>query len=1052
MRGVPPSPSWYGAGLACATGDGDVVYASDKCVVAVRGDTGAVRGTVGTKARVHATCAAEASTSTRDEGDEGRGWERVVVCACADKSVRVLDARAMVFRGKPMMGGHGHEASAACAYGRGRAATGCRGGAVAVWRLYADVGVLVSTHKSVDGPITCMAASGETIAVGGANGTVCALNPETGTSHRVAASGYGEITSLAWTRMRTSDGDVKRVLAVGSRERRVTLWSLEDGKLINTHALILPKPSASLSEAQRGRVWVAVSWVNARDDDVDDGGDGVARLVTSGQGGDLLFWQFPLAFGDGVKEIRDAKTFGPRHVAHTRTIFTISTGADVCWSTSLDRKVACWDLETREQRWSFNALGGYVYDLATDAEDPFAVAIACGDGTVHGWDLSPTISQEVTESLLWKGLPNTKVTAIARRPGTDVVAFGLEDGRVGCFDAASGKFACYPECHGASVKRVAWLDMRGEEEDEPAPALTSLGADGTLWRWMELFDPATCNTKKSGIADPRKYGKYLDMGKMCAVGDSGSGETIETFDYSPNRGRLLCGWSSGEISAHDLSEETWRCREHSKSTSCVLWHPSCDDTLSAYASWFASASTSGSVLLHEDKGVVTCALPRAAVYDLAWSPRKDTAILACALHGSVKVWQIQQVSSEVCPTILAVLRGHSGKVFTVKFAIHDDETILSGGDDKTFRVWKYTDEEHAPQEEVKDTDDDSKTVDQAPVVKTSPSKQPSSKPKKGKSSGIAGALFKPLPDENTTDGKQLGQASTLRLARRVYRGEEQPLTREELTYGPSGVALYDSSASAMALLMNEAEEALGDGSNSKSVHRSIALHMYRGDYAQAASIALKANEAPIPHEIMSLFIGGGYEVWSAVAKAQCDRLLIAGEIQQAAMLRLSLHDVPGAIATLRQGGLIRDAAALAAARLLPTDELLIETRRELAAAEETRGGMEAAAKAHLSIGAPASAVRALTRTTSGGALAAAKLALACNLTGPQERQTVARAAIELAQTDRLQDAVDLINELSDLCERERCSVDILATLSAAAAADEDVVGELARHLNLVKAS
>ena len=117
-----------------------------------------------------------------------------------------------------------------------RAATGCRGGAVAVWRLYADVGVLESTHKSVGGPITCMAASGKTIAVGGARDAKCALNPEEETSHRVAASGYGEITSLAWTRMRTSDGDVKRVLAVGSRERRVTLWSLEDGKLINTRA------------------------------------------------------------------------------------------------------------------------------------------------------------------------------------------------------------------------------------------------------------------------------------------------------------------------------------------------------------------------------------------------------------------------------------------------------------------------------------------------------------------------------------------------------------------------------------------------------------------------------------------------------------------------------------------------------------------------------------------------------------------------------------------------------------------------------------------------
>jgi hypothetical protein len=62
-----------------------------------------------------------------------------------------------------------------------------------------------------------------------------------------------------------------------------------------------------------------------------------------------------------------------------------------------------------------------------------------------------------------------------------------------------------------------------------------------------------------------------------------------------------------------------------------------------------------------------------------------------------------------------------------------------------------------------------------------------------------------------------------------------------------------------------------------------------------------------------------------------------------------------------------------------------------------------------------------------------------------------RAAIELAKTDNFEDAVDLIKELSDMCERERCSVDILATLSATAA-DEDVVAELVRRLDLIKAS
>ena len=44
MRGVPPSPSWYGAGLACATGTG---MSSTRLISAwwrCEGDGGAVRG------------------------------------------------------------------------------------------------------------------------------------------------------------------------------------------------------------------------------------------------------------------------------------------------------------------------------------------------------------------------------------------------------------------------------------------------------------------------------------------------------------------------------------------------------------------------------------------------------------------------------------------------------------------------------------------------------------------------------------------------------------------------------------------------------------------------------------------------------------------------------------------------------------------------------------------------------------------------------------------------------------------------------------------------
>ena len=1054
MRGAPPSPSWYGAHAACATRDGGLVYASDKAVCVLDGETGAVRGLVGTKARALAVCAATTSETREGEDDEGGGAREVVVCGCADKVLRTLDARAMAFVGKTMTGGHKHEVTATCARGAGEVASGCRDGTVAVWRVLGN-GSPTCAYKAIDGPITCMAAVGDVIAVGGANGTVCALNARSGATHRVAASGYGEITSLAWTTGGVREGETKDLLAVGSRERRVTIWALEGDKLVNTHELRLPKPKAALSEAQRGRVWVAVAW-SPRSSRDDNGDNGCVELVTSGQGGDLLSWRVPLKFGDGVEEVTEAKTFGPRDVAHTRTVFTIDIADDTCWSTSLDRKVACWDLETVEQRWSFTALGGYVYDLATDAEDPFAVAIACGDGTVHGWDLSPTLSSGLGESLLWKGIPNTKVTAIARKPRSEVVAFGLDDGRVGCFDVTTGKFACYPECHGASVRALQWFEICNVGEESGTFTLTSLGADGSLWRWMETFDPASCDTKKSGIVDARKFGKYLDLARLCGGETAKDTRSIEAFDYSSVFGRFAIGWSDGELSAHDFGEEKWRRREHSKSVSRVKWHPECDDDASDFTAWLATSSTSGSVIIHGVGGDVICALPRAAVYDIAWSQQKSVALLACALHGAIKVWRIDKTVNEFHPVNIAVLRGHFGKVMCVQFATHDDETIISGGDDKTFRVWRYKDDEHAPRENETPANKDSAAVVDENAACESPTKSSKTqkpcvvKTKKVRSSGLSGALLKPSHEESTPTGIRASQEAVVALARRAYKGANDPLSANELKYGPSGLGLYEDADAAMALLMNEARLASDENPSTHEIERAVALHMYRGDYAHAAATVLQASEAPISHELMSLFVGGGYDVWSIVAAAQRERLEIAGEHQLAAMVSLSLHDVRGAIQTLRRGGLVRDAAALAAARLLPTDELLLDTRRELAAVEETRGGMESAAKAHISIRAPAAAVRALIRADAGGALAAANLALECGLTGPQERRTIVRAALELAETDDFDRAVAMLADLAAILRRRDSDVAVTDAITAATAPDSRVAVELTRRLRALE--
>jgi gem associated protein 5 len=195
--------------------------------------------------------------------------------------------------------------------------------------------------------------------------------------------------------------------------------------------------------------------------------------------------------------------------------------------------------------------------------------------------------------------------------------------------------------------------------------------------------------------------------------------------------------------------------------------------------------------------------------------------------------------------------------------------------------------------------------------------------------------------------------------------------------------------------------------------RAAAAALFRGDFETASESLFAAFDGPIPPDFLAALVGGGRALYASAAATQADRLEARGEHQRAAVLRLSLHDVRGAIGSLRRGGLERDAAALAAARLLPIDPLLVETRVALAAAEETRGGAEAAAKAHLSAGRVGAAVRALARPGVGGARAAAEVALVMGARGAPEKHAVLRAAKDAEAQGDLADAADVLERWTE---------------------------------------
>jgi gem associated protein 5 len=328
--------------------------------------------------------------------------------------------------------------------------------------------------------------------------------------------------------------------------------------------------------------------------------------------------------------------------------------------------------------------------------------------------------------------------------------------------------------------------------------------------------------------------------------------------------------------------------------------------------------------------------------------------------------------------------------------------------------------------------------------------------KKRKGTGGRG-IVKPPPWETTPEGIAAGRASAVRLARLLARrntvgspgvaadGSDESLDDASAGYGPRGLGLYLGQEEAMRLLRLEESVCGGDGAGApgsepaeadgvrhrrasdigvssssdggsgalRPPERAAAAALFRGDFETASESLFAAFDGPIPPDFLAALVGGGRALYASAAATQADRLEARGEHQRAAVLRLSLHDVRGAIGSLRRGGLERDAAALAAARLLPIDPLLVETRVALAAAEETRGGAEAAAKAHLSAGRVGAAVRALARPGVGGARAAAEVALVMGARGAPEKHAVLRAAKDAEAQGDLADAADVLERWTE---------------------------------------
>ncbi len=337
--------------------------------------------------------------------------------------------------------------------------------------------------------------------------------------------------------------------------------------------------------------------------------------------------------------------------------------------------------------------------------------------------------------IVWSTPRRIPATAVAWRPGGDLLAFGDENGMVRLFDAAAGTEMTVYRGHGGRVTDLAWTpdgarlasaggDRRvliwdaasGREvaviEGYEAPlaalawsgdgeALATVGADGEvrIWRSELGTDPRVLGAHDASLVDVA----WSPTGSRIAVAgvdgrvlviEARSG-TIEAELMAPSGGALTAlTWHPTEdliaTGSVDRSIRIWDVRRgellevrggHQQPIRDIRYSPDGariasvgDDGIARVES--ASRETTGGaaapLTLETGSPVVT----------MAWSP-DGTRLVTCGVDERIGVWAVQRAE------LVGALHAHLGAVHTARFD-PEGRRVVSAGSDGTVRLWDAT--------------------------------------------------------------------------------------------------------------------------------------------------------------------------------------------------------------------------------------------------------------------------------------------------------------------------------------------------------------------------
>ncbi|XP_048399577.1 gem-associated protein 5 isoform X2 [Stegostoma tigrinum] len=485
----------------------------------------------------------------------------------------------------------------------------------------------------------------------------------------------------------TEDATKDCFLASGSRDQTIRVWNVTKGKGVVTLKLpSLKRRGGGTDMGIKERIWLTVHWSRTC----------VTQLFSSCFGGELLLWDLTKA-GKQKWTLLGSSSEGQNH---SRIVFNLSSVSlqdnhELLLSTSMDRDVKCWDLNTRECSWTQPTLGGFVYSLAFSPVNIGSLAVGVGDGMIRVWD-TLSLQRAYDIKTLWQGI-KSKVTALCWHPTKEsTLAFGTDDGKVGIYEIYSNKPPQISSSyHRKTVYTLAWGPplppmTTGGDGDGPGVTLYSCAGEGIILQhnpWKLTTDAQDINRlirETNGIKHKlpgRSELNWKPDGKILAIGnDDGS---IEIFQAP--RLKLLC-----------------IIQTHHKLVNAIRWHHP-HGTQPELGSLIASGSNNATVYVHNLKTVLESppdtaiivtepyrTLPghTAKITSLAWSPHHDAMLVSACYDGTAQVWDVLKEEP------LSNYRGHIGRLLGVQWSPVDPDCVWTGGDDFTVRQWEISKQQH----------------------------------------------------------------------------------------------------------------------------------------------------------------------------------------------------------------------------------------------------------------------------------------------------------------------------------------------------------------------